>query len=181
MSLTKLFFLQQSHPSGGDLQALKLGEGAVSIQADGITFLRQGLSKQDRPGHSASKIFVPAFKENKLLDPKRAIAVYLKKTEPFRDKNGKDERSLFLTINSPHDKASARTLGNYIVKTIQEAYEDKAKKVKAHSTRSIGPSWALYNGASIKSVLEAADWSRESTFTKFYLKRVAPEVLVETV
>lgn len=109
-----------------DLQALKLGEGMVSVQADGITFQRQGLAKQDRPGHTPVSIFVPAFKENMLLDPRRAIALYLKKTEPFRSKDGRDETSLFLTVNSPHEKASARTLGRYIVKTIQEAYDDSS-------------------------------------------------------
>lgn len=49
--------------------------------------------------------------------------------------------------------------------------------VKAHSTRAIGPSWALFNGASMYAILEAADWSRESTFTKFYLRDVDVSVL----
>ena len=50
-------------------------------------------------------------------------------------------------------------------------------KVKAHSTRAIGPSWALYKGASMKSILDAADWSKESTFTQFYLIKLDVEVL----
>ena len=52
---------------------------------------------------------------------------------------------------------------------IKLAYKDHKMKVKGHSTRAIGPSWALFNGASVNSILSAADWSRESTFTKFYL------------
>jgi hypothetical protein len=162
-----------------DLQALKLGEGAVLVQSEGVTFVRQGLAKQDRPNHCSSKIFVPKFKDNKLLDPKRALAIYLKKTEPFRRKDGKDETSLFLTINRPHTKASAQRLSSYIVSTIREAYEDKTKSVKAHSTRALGPSWALFKGASLKSVLEAADWSKETTFIKFYRREVTPYVLCE--
>lgn len=43
-------------------------------------------------------------------------------------------------------------------------------KVKGHSTRAIGPSWALYNGASMSNILDAADWSKESTFVRFYLR-----------
>lgn len=153
-------------------KALRLGEGAVSVHSKGLTFVRQGLSKQDRQGHSKSTVFIPAYKENKHLDPKRALSVYLKKTEEFRKKGNKDETALFFTINSPHDKASVRTLGSYIVNTIQEAYADKTKKVKAHSTRSLGPSWVLFNGASIKSVLEATDWSKETTVVKLYLRNV---------
>ena len=57
------------------------------------------------------------------------------------------------------------------------AYENKNIKVKAHSTRAVGPSWALYRGASVKSILDAADWSRESTFIKFYLRNVDVQVL----
>ena len=34
----------------------------------------------------------------------------------------------------------------------------------------IGPFWALFNDASMKAILEAADWSKETTFTKFYLR-----------
>ena len=147
------------------------------MKADGVTFIRQGLAKQDRPGHVSSKIFVPAFKTNKLLDPKRALAIYLKRTETFRHTKGHDETSLFLTVNVPHTKASSQTLASYIVKTIQEAYEDSHKSVKAHSTRSLGPTWALYKGASMKSILDAADWSTENTFAKFYLKQVTPSVL----
>jgi hypothetical protein len=55
-------------------------------------------------------------------------------------------------------------LASYIVKTIQEAYEDKHKSVTAHSTRALGPSWALFKGASMKAILNAADWSKENTF-----------------
>ena len=153
-----------------------MGEGAVTVQKLGITFLRQGLAKQDRPSHLAPKIFVPCFKDNKLLDPKRAITWYLKKTEPFRVKDNKDETALFLSINSPHRKVSKQTLRSWIVKVIRLAYEDKSMKVKAHSTRAIGPSWALFNGASMNSILEAADWSRESTFMKFYLRDVNTSV-----
>ena len=54
---------------------------------------------------------------------------------------------------------------------------EKKVNVKAHSTRAMGPSWALYNGASMKSILEAADWSTESTFVKFYLRNVDTKVL----
>ena len=52
-------------------------------------------------------------------------------------------------------------------------------KVKGHSTRSIGPSWALFKGAPLKDVLDSADWSRSSTFVKFYFKDVSFDFLKE--
>ena len=48
--------------------------------------------------------------------------------------------------------------------------------MKAHSTRAVGPSWALYNGASMRSILEAADWTKDSTFIQFYLRNVGVKV-----
>lgn len=44
-----------------DLQALGIGDGNISVHSTGVFFIREGLSKQDRPGHNGSKIFVPNF------------------------------------------------------------------------------------------------------------------------
>ena len=44
--------------------------------------------------------------------------------------------------------------------TIKQAYLDNDKSVKAiegHSTRRLGPSWALYKGISMKDIMESAD------------------------
>ena len=128
-----------------DLQSLKIGKGSVCVQKKGITFIRHGLAKQDRESHFGSKIFVPAFEENYRLDPKRALYWYLKKTQLLRvSSDGTVERKIFLALNKPHQAVSTQTISNWIVQTIRMAYDDQKLKVKAHSTRAIGPSWALY-------------------------------------
>lgn len=43
------------------------------------------------------------------------------------------------------------------------AYDDNIK-VRDHLTRPIGPSWALFNGASMSAILNSADWKSESSF-----------------
>ena len=53
----------------------------------------------------------------------------------------------------------------------------KDRKIQGHSTRSVGPSWALFKGASLKHIMESADWSSESIFIKSYLKPVHTSVL----
>lgn len=156
-----------------DLQSLKLGEGSVNIQQKGITFIRHGLAKQDRPSHFGATIFIPSFPENKKLDPKRCLFYYLKATEKYRKSGtGEDETKLFLGLNEPHKPVSSQTLSNWIVQTLKLTLQDDKVKVKAHSTRAIGPSFALFKGASIESILASADWSRETTFTRFYLRNV---------
>lgn len=163
-----------------DLQSLQLGEGLVNVQKHGITFIRPGLAKQDRPSHHGSTLFVPSFPDNKLLDPKRALAYYLKRTEVFRNAKGKDVVKLFLASNKPHHPVSRQTISRWLVSLIKFCYKKRNKsvgEVKGHSTRSLGPSWALFKGASLPQVMEAADWSRETTFTKFYLKSVSVDFL----
>jgi hypothetical protein len=163
-----------------DLQALYLGEGNINIQKKGITFIRSGLAKQDRPSHHSRKIFIPSFSREKFLDPKRALTYYLKKTESFRVKDSKNELKLFLSVIKPHHPVTSQTISKWLVNIIKYAYKMSKKstgKIKGHQTRSIGPSWALFKGASLDQVLDAADWSSETTFIKHYLKNVDTSVL----
>ena len=114
------------------------------------------MSKQDRVSQQSPTIFIPAF-EDKLLDPKRTLAFYLRKIEPFRIKDGKDELKLFLTVNKPHRPVSAQTHSSWIVKLIKRAYKQNQKHigtVKGHSTRSVGSSWVLFKGAGMTDILE---------------------------
>lgn len=162
-----------------DIQSLCIGEENITVQKKGLTFLRKGLSKQDRPSHFGSKIFIPAFPSDKLLDPKRSFYYYLKRTDEFRKTDDKFVNNLFLSFRSPHNPVSAQTISSWIVKTIKCAYGEESKdtKFRAHATRALGPTWALFNGASVKSIMETADWSKDSTFTRFYLRQLEPEVL----
>ena len=56
---------------------------------------------------------------------------------------------------------------------IKQAYDNQTDlKVKTHSTRVIGQSCALFKGASLNSVLKAAEWSSEVTLKKFYFRQM---------
>ena len=163
-----------------DLQALRLGEGSVRVQKTGVTFIRHGLSKQDRISHNDSNIFVPTFTGTKFLDPKRALALYLRRTEKFRNALERDGDKLFLSVNKPHKPVSSQTISSWIVRTIKLAYKYKNEdidNVRGHSTRSIGPSWALFKGVPMNQIMDSADWSQPSTFIKFYLKTVNVDFL----
>jgi dsDNA-binding SOS-regulon protein len=60
--------------------------------------------------HFCSKIFIPSYSEDKLLDPKRAIYDYLKKAETVRNSDDNVENSLFLAANEPHRPVSTQTM-----------------------------------------------------------------------
>lgn len=161
-----------------DIQSLRIDHQSMRIQKKGITFIRHGLSKQDRQSHYGVKIQVPHYPEKELLDPKRAITHYLERTKDFRQNLKDNEKSkLFLALNSPHKPVTTGTISKWIVEVVKFAYSGESLSVRAHSTRAIAPTWALYNGATTKSILDAADWSSESTFVKHYLRDMEiPEV-----
>ena len=165
----------------GDLQALRTDTGFMRDTEEGIHFIRDGLSKQDRPGHSGKVIFVPCFKSNELVDPRRSIRIYLDKTAGSRDSSVEDTSRLFLSICKPHRKVSKQTIASWIGNVIKMAYKNDKLKVKAHSTRAIGTSWALSKGASLSSILEAADWSSADTFVRFYYREMDSQVLSSNV
>ena len=81
-----------------------------------------------------------------------------------------EQRSVFLSLKEPHKQVSAQTISHWIVETLKLTLNLKAK---GHSTRAIGTSYALYKGASLESILAAADWSRKSTFVKYYLRDIS--------
>ena len=111
--------------------------------------------------------------EDILLCPCRALRIYLDRTRSLRG----NVDNLFLTYQKGLCKAAAKSsLSRWIVSLIRYVYEDLPHgplfNVRAHDTRRLSASWALFNGASIQDILQAAHWAAETTFTSFYLKDV---------
>ena len=98
-----------------DLQSLQLGEETVNVQKKGVTFIRTGMAKQDRPSHVSSNIFVPAFTKDNLLDPKRALTYYLRRMENFRNA---DRLKMYIAVNKPHKPVSCKTISRWITDSV---------------------------------------------------------------
>jgi len=104
------------------------------------------------------------------------LKAYLERTRDLRG----DQEELFITYREGRSNpASKDTIARWIVSTIRQAYESRGtpypEEPRAHDTRRLAVSWALFNGASLKEILQAAHWSRENSFTTFYLKDVSKE------
>ena len=91
--------------------------------------------------------------------------------------DGSREKKIFLVLNKKCSPISSQTISSWIVQTLRMAYNDENKKVKAHSTRAVGPSWALYNGAPMNLILEAAGCTKDYIFIQFCLRNVGVKVL----
>ncbi|XP_069820999.1 uncharacterized protein [Dendropsophus ebraccatus] len=130
------------------------------------------------PFHLNEDIVLPSFcpapshpRERALhkLDVVRALRIYLSRTKSLRHSD-----SLFVIPEGPRkgSAASKATLARWVRSAIAQAYRSKGKsppfRIAAHSTRSVGASWAIRHGASALQLCKAATWSSLHTFSRFY-------------
>lgn len=80
---------------------------------------------------------------------------------------------------------SKQRLSHWIVEAISLAYESRGQLppagLRAHSTRGMATSWALFRGVSIKEIFEAANWATPHTFSRFYRLDVTASTLSHAV
>ena len=145
------------------LRMLTIKEGFCEVSESYIKFQPDGLEKHSRPGLVATPLKLNSFNEDPRIDPVYYVKAYLKRTKLIRKSD-----KLFVTHNAPHKDASTSTITRWIAKVISQSGQHGS----GGSVRSGSSSYALARGASIETVLEAGDWSRVSTFKKFYFKPV---------
>ena len=177
-----------------DLHALSSSTDCTSFSADGLrvtlkpnpAFVPKNFLSRSVPADLRSFYPPPhTSEEDRLLHslcPVRALTMYLRKTASFREGS-----QLFVAFGAgvrgkPITKVR---LSRWIVEAIQLAYVSKGTPppggLRAHSTRGISASWALFRGVSIQDVCAAASWSSPSTFARFYNLDVAESSLAHSV
>ena len=87
---------------------------------------------------------------------------------------------LFLSYIKPHGPVTSTTLARWVKSTLAQAGTDTTK-FKAHSLRSASSSAAYEAGVALPDIMDAADWSTVSTFTKFYHKPVCKSYFAKAV
>lgn len=108
------------------------------------------------------------------LCPVRALSEYMVRTRSSRQSD-----QLFVCFDSSclGRPVSKSRLSHWIVDTIKAAYVSSGapppSNIRAHSTRAVSTSWALWRGASLATICAAATWSSQSTFATFYRLNVA--------
>ncbi|XP_048011810.1 uncharacterized protein LOC125245326 [Megalobrama amblycephala] len=103
------------------------------------------------------------------LCPVRALQTYITRTGAFRKSD-----QLFISWASPHKGSpiSKQRLSHWLVNAIALAYESKGVQppgnIRAHSTRGLAASWALFRGVSLQDICSAASWASPHTFVRYY-------------
>jgi hypothetical protein len=135
------------------------------------------LTRPKKAQHSGPlKSFVlPRFKGK--CCPVECLESYVAISGEWRDP---DSSALFLAIRRPHKPVGSSTLGNWIKSCLSDAGLDPSS-FSAHSTRGAAASKAVKQGIPVDTVLKTANWSRESTFQKFYHYELVVTTVTEAV
>ena len=156
------------------IQALSVHPGHLRWETSGVRLIPSAsfLAKNQTESSGQIEIFQPvisshsAISEDKVWCPVRALKWYLERTRDLRSSN-----RLFVTTIAPHRAASKDSISRWIVSAIKSAGVDAlvSGPIRAHDTRSVSTSWALFNGVSVEKILKAAFWSNPNSFISCYL------------
>lgn len=103
------------------------------------------------------------------LCPVRALQAYMTRTNAFRKSD-----QLFVSWAPPHlgSPILKQRLSHWVVDAITMAYKAKRvqppRGIRAHSTRGLATSWALFRGVSLQDICSAASWASPHTFVRYY-------------
>ena len=98
------------------------------------------------------------------LCPVKTLRAYIDQT---KDQHAEKEYKLLLALNL---SVSTGTISRWLKEMLQIA--GIKNKFTAHSTRSALVSVAKAKRLEVREILNAGNWSRESTFNKFYNKEI---------
>ena len=112
-----------------------------------------------------------SFSEAEIICPVNTLKVYLQQTEKFRSVAEDGSNPLFIAIRKPHKPVTSATISRWMKNLMEQSGID-VEQFKPHSVRAAATSAASNFGVSIKDILKAANWARESTFLRFYHKPI---------
>jgi len=145
-----------------------------------LTFLPEFRAKNQNPLSDAQSVEIKSLStilnhddEDRLNCPVRIIQAYLAKTHSYR----LGKRRFFLSLNKTRRDISKNSLSIWLRDLIRDAYRDALLEPPigashTHEIRKVSTSIAWSKNASLESIMRAAFWRSESTFTDYYLRDV---------
>ena len=129
-----------------------------------------GTTKTSKGGKKPKPIEFYSFPDDPQLCPVEVIKSYISMTKEWRvGNNGRS--SLFISHISPHDPIGTSSIARWIKDLLDLSGVD-ISVFQAHSVRGAASSKALMKGLSVKEILNKGNWSRESTWQKFYNREI---------
>ena len=171
LTMKTVMLMALTRPSrSADLSKLSLQ--TRSFNSNGVVFRPTHLSKQSRSSKPMADFFFPSFVDDPTICPVTTLRAYEERTESFRAKLPDASRfQLFLSFIGQHTPVTSSTIARWLKGFMEEAGID-ISIFKAHSVRGASCSTAAGVGVTTKDILDAADWSSEGTFQKFYCREL---------
>ena len=159
------------------IHALTTAPGHIRWEKNRVRLIPHGrfLAKNQRESSRPLEIVLPSIssfssvREDRVWCPVRALKWYLGKTKQIRTSD-----QLFVSFIPPHRAVSADTISRWIVEAVKSAGDPVIlhQTVRAHDTRGLAASWALFRGVPMEDIMKAAYWSNPNTFISCYLSDV---------
>ena len=136
---------------------------------DGVLFRVPQITKTGKPCKPPIEVFFLIFPQDRRLCVVNYLKNYERKTTKYRNIGKETRTPLFVSFIKPHVPVSSATISRWLKSVLAPAGVDTAS-FQGHSVRSAASSAAKKLGVSSAKIMKVADWSRESTFVKFYHK-----------
>jgi hypothetical protein len=153
-------------PRGAEIHLFDLK--FLSKFEDRYVFQLKGTVKNVRKGNKPKPVDFHRHVDDIKLCPIACIDKYIAMTAPWRPQGTPSE--LFLSYIAPHKPITKARLAGWVKETLLMGGVDKV--FKAHSIRGAASAKAFLKGLSVTEVLDRGNWSRESTWQKFYHREV---------
>ena len=135
------------------------------------------LLKTTRPGKHLGQIELLSYQPDQNLCVVKHLQAYVDQTSELREEFSDQ---LLLGYQKPHKPVSTNTIARWIKVVIAKAGID-TDVYKAHSTRAAVTSAAKGKQVPIDTILSAAGWTNENTFSRFYNKPFKDNELLNAV
>ena len=140
------------------------------LKPEGVSFKLASLTKKRTPGLPPKELFFGAFPGNECLCVVKCLSAYESATAELRTVDG-GVTHLFISYTRPHKPITSQRIAHWIKDLLSDAGVN-TDVFKAHSVRGASTSAAMNKGVSLAEVLNTANWSKESTFRRFYYRSV---------
>ena len=122
---------------------------------EGAVFYPSNLAKQSEPGKSRREFLFPCFSENNKICPVASLEFHVCKSEASQ---------LCISFIKLHWPVTSSAIARWLKEVIQMAGIDTSI-FKAHSVRGATTSAAANLSITTNEILEAADWTSDTSFT----------------
>lgn len=141
-----------------------------------FVFQLENLLKQSRPGFDCSVMKLKAYPPDRRLCVYTVLKEYLERTKDIR---GNSEK-LLLSYIKPYKAVTRDTISRWIKLVMTRSGID-TKIYSSHSVRGASTSKAKNKMVPMAEILQKAGWSNQSTFARFYDKKVIDSKFEEAV